>query len=62
MPVGATRAAVVTQEGVGVQIDAGVEQRVFMMGEGETAKDLETVDKAPRREQPPKRRLTVVSA
>ena len=34
MPVGATRAAVVTQEGVGVQVDPGVDQRVFLMGEG----------------------------
>ena len=44
MPLGANRAAVVTQESVGVQVDPGVEHRVFVMGEGETAKDLETVE------------------
>jgi 5-deoxy-5-amino-3-dehydroquinate synthase len=44
LPVGAVRAAVVTQEGVGVPVDAGVDQRTFLMGGGETAKDLETVE------------------
>jgi len=44
LPVAAARAAVVTQEGIGVAIDAGIEQRTFMMGEGEAAKDLETVE------------------
>jgi 5-deoxy-5-amino-3-dehydroquinate synthase len=44
LPVGAVRAAVVTQEGIGVQVDAGVEQRTFLMGDGETAKDMETVE------------------
>ncbi len=44
LPVGAHRAAVVTQEAVGVTVDAGVEQRAFLMGEGEEAKCLETVE------------------
>ncbi|MDQ4070542.1 MAG: 3-dehydroquinate synthase, partial [Actinomycetota bacterium] len=44
LPVGAHRAAVVTQEAVGVTVDAGVEQRRFLMGEGEEAKCLETVE------------------
>ncbi|MBV8979541.1 MAG: 3-dehydroquinate synthase [Acidimicrobiia bacterium] len=44
LPVGAGRAAVVTQEGIGVTVDAGVEQHPFVMGAGETAKDLETVE------------------
>jgi 5-deoxy-5-amino-3-dehydroquinate synthase len=44
LPVGAARAAVVTQEGVGVVVDAGVEQHTFLMGDGETAKDLETIE------------------
>jgi 5-deoxy-5-amino-3-dehydroquinate synthase len=44
LPVGAARAAVVTQEGVGIPVDAGVDQRTFLMGAGETAKDLETVE------------------
>ena len=44
LPVGARRAAVVTQDAVGVAVDAGVEQREFVMGEGEEAKCLETVE------------------
>ena len=44
LPVGAARAAVVTQARVGVPVDAGVEQRTFLMGDGEVAKDLETVE------------------
>ena len=44
LPVGAHRAAIVTQEGVGVTVDAGVEQRTFLMGSGEEAKCLETVE------------------
>jgi 5-deoxy-5-amino-3-dehydroquinate synthase len=44
LPVGARRAAVVTQESVGVPVDPGVEHRVFLMDEGEEAKCLETVE------------------
>jgi 5-deoxy-5-amino-3-dehydroquinate synthase len=44
LPVGAARAAVVTQPSIPVEVDAGVEQRVFTIGEGERAKDLETVE------------------
>ena len=44
MPVGVRRAAVVTQPGIDVAVDTGVEQRTFMMGDGEKAKDLETVE------------------
>ncbi len=44
LPVGAHRAAIVTQEAIGVTVDAGVEQRTFFMGEGEDAKCLETVE------------------
>ena len=44
LPVGARRAAVVTQEAVGVTVDAGIEQRTFLMGDGEAAKCLETVE------------------
>ncbi len=43
LPVGVARAAIVTQEGIGVGVDAGHDQRTFHMGSGETAKDLETV-------------------
>ena len=44
LPVGARRAAVVTQAAIGVTVDAGIEQRVFLMDEGEPAKCLETVE------------------
>src|ERR1700736_4522063 len=44
LPVGATRAAVVTQERIGVPVDAGVEQRVFHLDDGEEAKVLESVE------------------
>lgn len=44
LPVGVQRAAVVTQENVGVVVDPGVEHRTFLMGEGEEAKCLETVE------------------
>jgi len=44
VPVGAVRAAVVTQAGVGVTVDAGVDQRTFFVGEGEKSKSLETVE------------------
>jgi 5-deoxy-5-amino-3-dehydroquinate synthase len=44
LPLGTQRAAVVTQAGVGVAVDAGVEQRTVLMGEGEEAKCLETVE------------------
>ncbi len=44
LPVGAQRAAVVTQAGIDVTVDAGVEQRTFLMPDGEAAKCLETVE------------------
>jgi 5-deoxy-5-amino-3-dehydroquinate synthase len=44
LPVGARRAAVVTQAGIDVTVDAGVEQRTFLMPDGEAAKCLETVE------------------
>ena len=44
LPLGAHRAAVVTQEAVGVTVDAGVEQRTFLMGDGEAAKCLESIE------------------
>jgi 5-deoxy-5-amino-3-dehydroquinate synthase len=44
LPVGAARAAIVTQESVGVSVDAGIEQRTFAIDEGEEAKCLETVE------------------
>ena len=44
LPHGVRRAAVVTQESIGVAVDAGVEQRVFPIDEGEDAKCMETVE------------------
>ncbi|MGI8809544.1 MAG: 3-dehydroquinate synthase family protein [Acidimicrobiales bacterium] len=44
LPVGAHRAAIVTQEAIPVTVDAGIEQRTFLVGDGEAAKCLETVE------------------
>ncbi|MDQ4133413.1 MAG: 3-dehydroquinate synthase [Actinomycetota bacterium] len=44
LPPGASRAAIVTQAAVGVDVDAGIEQRTFLMGPGEEAKTLATVE------------------
>ena len=44
IPVGAARAAVVTQEGIPWPIDSGIEQRTFEIDNGEDAKNLETVE------------------
>jgi 5-deoxy-5-amino-3-dehydroquinate synthase len=43
VPADAQRVAVVTQPGIGVEVDPGREHRVFTMGPGEAAKSLETV-------------------
>jgi 5-deoxy-5-amino-3-dehydroquinate synthase len=44
LPAGARRAAVVTQAGVGVEVDPGCEHRIFTIGEGETHKSLATIE------------------
>ena len=44
VPARARRAAVVTQAAVGVDVDPGIESRVFLIGEGEEAKALATVE------------------
>jgi 5-deoxy-5-amino-3-dehydroquinate synthase len=44
LPAGAHRAAIVTQEDVGVTVDAGIEQRTFLLDPGEEAKTLESVE------------------
>jgi 5-deoxy-5-amino-3-dehydroquinate synthase len=44
LPVGVQRAAIVTQAAIGVPVDPGVEHRVWTIGEGETAKSMETVE------------------
>jgi 5-deoxy-5-amino-3-dehydroquinate synthase len=49
LPVGANRAAIVTQESVPWTVDAGVEQRTFFLDDGEEAKNLESVETLCRR-------------
>jgi len=44
LPFRAHRAAVVTQSSIGVAVDAGMEQRTFLLDEGEEAKCLESVE------------------
>ena len=44
LPTGVKRAAIVTQENVGVPVDPGVEHHTFLMDEGEEAKCMETVE------------------
>jgi 5-deoxy-5-amino-3-dehydroquinate synthase len=44
VPGGATKAAIVTQAAVGVDVDAGVEQRTFVIGPGEEAKSMSTIE------------------
>ena len=44
LPVGTGRAAIVTQRGIDVAVDPGVEHRVWTVGEGEEAKSLTTVE------------------
>jgi 5-deoxy-5-amino-3-dehydroquinate synthase len=44
LPFGARRVAVVTQDRIGVTVDAGMEQRTFLLDDGEDAKCLESVE------------------
>ncbi len=44
MPVGAKRAAVVTQAGIPVSVHPGIETKVFTIGDGEHAKRLATIE------------------
>jgi len=44
LPGGVRRAAIVTQAGVGVEVDPGCEHRVFTIGQGEAHKSLATVE------------------
>ncbi len=49
LPVSARRVAIVTQESIGVAVDAGVPQQVFPVDEGEGAKCMETIEDLCRR-------------
>ncbi len=44
LPVGVRRAAIVTQATIGVEVDPGVEHRVWTIADGEVAKSLATVE------------------
>lgn len=44
LPEGAKKVAVVTQAGVGVEVDTGALQETFLIGDGEGAKTLATVE------------------
>lgn len=44
LPAKATRAAIVTQASIPVQVSTGIDQRVFTIGEGEEHKTLATVE------------------
>lgn len=44
VPDGIKRAAVVTQRGIGVTVDPGVDNRVFTIADGEGAKSLSTIE------------------
>jgi 5-deoxy-5-amino-3-dehydroquinate synthase len=44
VPGRSARAAIVTQAGVGVEVDSGVEQQLFLIDDGEKAKSLSTVE------------------
>ncbi len=44
LPSGVKKVAVVTQPGIGIDVDPGVEHRVFPIGTGEDAKSIATVE------------------
>ncbi|MGZ4705175.1 MAG: 3-dehydroquinate synthase family protein, partial [Acidimicrobiales bacterium] len=44
LPPGARRAAIVTQPGIGVDVDPGIEHRTFLIGTGEDTKTLAAVE------------------
>lgn len=49
LPVGAERAAIVTQEAISVPVDPGMEHETFLLDDGEEAKCLESVEDLCRR-------------
>ena len=44
LPAGVARAAIVTQAGIGVDVDPGVEHRTFVIDDGEPAKSFATIE------------------
>jgi len=45
LPASSKKAAVVTQAGIGVEVETGLRQDVFLIGDGEEAKTLATVER-----------------
>jgi 5-deoxy-5-amino-3-dehydroquinate synthase len=45
LPRGADKAAIVTQQSVGIVVEAGIEQAIFFVDEGEQAKSLGTIER-----------------
>jgi len=45
LPAGVRRAAVVTQDGIGVAVDPGIPHEVFTIGDGESHKTMATVER-----------------
>lgn len=48
VPSSARKVAIITQESIGVDVESGVEQRVFPIGQGEEHKTIETIEKLTR--------------
>ena len=44
LPTSARRVAIVTQDGIGVEVETDLDQRVFVIGQGEQAKTLSTIE------------------
>jgi 5-deoxy-5-amino-3-dehydroquinate synthase len=44
LPEGAKRAAIVTQPDIGFEVDPGIERALFLLGEGEAAKSLASIE------------------
>lgn len=45
LPSKARRAAIVTQEGLGIEVDAGRDQKTFFVGDGEAHKSIATIER-----------------
>lgn len=45
LPVGVRRAVIVTQENIGIEVDPGVPSMTIMIGDGESAKSISTIER-----------------
>ncbi len=48
IPANARKVAIVTQESIGIEVDSGVDQRVFHIGQGEEHKTIDTIERLTR--------------